>query len=65
MAGKYPQHLRVREVELTDGRSMFLTGYAPGGTYWNEAEGGNVTVKSFGKIYEREGEWKFMMNSVD
>jgi hypothetical protein len=44
---------------------MFLTGYAPGGTYWNEAEGGNVTVKSFGKIYEREGEWKFMMNSVD
>jgi hypothetical protein len=57
--------VRYSVVELANGRSMFLTGYAPGGTYWNENEGGNATVKSFGKIYERMGDWKFTMQSVD
>jgi hypothetical protein len=43
---------------------MYLTGYAPEGTWWSEAKGGNVTTKSYGKIYERMDEWKFTMKSV-
>ena len=51
-------------LEKANDHSMFLTGYASGGTYWNEARGGNVTVNSFGKIYERTDDWNFTMQSV-
>lgn len=42
----------------------YLTGFAEQGAYWNEAEGGNVTVGPWGKMYAREEAWEFEITRV-